>query len=148
MDSYFYNNIGICSLSIVSIVKENNNELELSKVPLIMPIVAHKQLLNYMSSKSSVINSLDGLIISKYHFFSNFNKKFYEFLPLTLNTIQFLVDIEIIELSDNKIYLLKEYEYEKTMGTRVEKIFKASKNIVKILDENNEKLYLNLRVEL
>jgi hypothetical protein len=148
MDNYFYNNIGICSFSIVSILQESNQELELTKIFLIMPFFSHKELTNYLSRGNVNILSLDSLLIDKKSYFTNFNKRFYQSLSLTINTLQYLHDIEMIQIKENKVKLLKTIEYEKTMGKRAEKINKASKNIVKILQESNQKLYLNLRVEL
>ena len=113
-----------------------------------MPFFSHKELTNYLSRSNVNILSLDSLLIDKKSYFTNFNKRFYQSLSLTMNTLQYLHDIEMIRITENKVKLLKRIEYEKAMGKRAEKINKSSKNIVKILLESNEKLYLNLRVEL
>jgi len=148
LNDYFYNNIGINSISIISTLIKNNKQLELSKVFLIMPIISHKELLNYLSNQKTIVNSLDNLIVNKNRCFINFNKRFYQSIVQTINTIQYLNDVEIIKLEKSNIILLKEINYDKKMGKRAEKIYKASKNISNILNESNEKLYLNLRVEL
>lgn len=148
MDSYFYNNIGICSSALITILREFNREVELPKLFLIMPFLSHKQLTNYLSRGNVNILSLDSLLIDKKSYFTNFNKRFYQSLPLTINTLQYLHDIEIIQIKENKVNLVKNIQYNNAMGKRAEKIYKASKNIVKILNESNEKLYLNLRIEL
>jgi len=148
MDNYFYNNIGICSSALVATLQEFDREVELTKLFLIMPFLSHKQLTNYLSRGNVNILSLDSLLIDKKSYFTNFNKRFYQSLPLTINTLQYLNDIEIIQIEKNKVTLLKNIQYDSTMGKRAEKIYKASKNIVKILNESNEKLYLNLRIEL
>lgn len=147
LNDYFYNNIGINSISIISTLKENNKKLELTKVFLIMPLISHNELLNYLSNNIN-IHSLDNLIVNKNSCFVNFNKRFYQSIIKTINAIQYLIDVEIIKLEKNKIVLLKEITYDKRMGRRAEKIYKASKNISNILNESNEKLYLNLRVEV
>lgn len=148
MDNYFYNNIGICASSILSTLQEINEEVELTKILLIMPFLSHRELTNYLSKANVKILSLDGLLIDKKSYFTNFNKRFYQSLPSTINSLQFLQDIEIIQIKENKVSLLKEITYNKEMGKRAEKVYKASKNIAKILKESNEKLYLNLRIEL
>ena len=56
MTNYFYNNIGICATSILSILKEHEEDIELTKLFLIMPFISHKQLLNYLSRKNIVIS--------------------------------------------------------------------------------------------
>jgi hypothetical protein len=148
MNNEFYNNIGICSSSIIAILEQFNDDIDITKIFLIMPIISHKQLLNHLSHASVKVLSLDGLIIDKNKYFSNFNKRFYQSLPLTLNTLQFLNDIEIIQLKKNKVRLLRSIPYDKKMGKRVNKIYKSAKNIATVLNESNEKLYLNLRIEL
>lgn len=148
MNNYFYNNIGICSTSIISVLEKSQGELELNKLFLIMPFITHKQLLSYLSNKNVVLLSLDSFIIDKNNYFTNFNKRFYQSLTLTINTIQFLNDIETIQIFDNKVRLIKHINYDKKMGTRTEKIYKASTNIATLLEEPNEKLYLNLRIQL
>jgi hypothetical protein len=148
VNNYFYNNIGICATSIISVLEKSDGKLELNKVPLIMPFITHKQLLSYLSNKKITILSLDSLIIDKNHYFTNFNKRFYESLTLTINAIQFLNDIESIQIYDNKVKLIKSIKYHKSMGTRSEKIYKASQNITTLLNESSEKLYLNLRIQL
>ena len=105
-------------------------------------------MLSYLSRKSTKINSFDKLVIEKTSFFSNFNKRYYDSLSITINALQYLNDQGYIEFKDNEVHMIKPMGYSKEMGTRTNKIFLASKNINVILDELVEKLYLNLRIEL
>ena len=148
MNNYFYNNIGICATSIISVLKEYNDDIELTKIFLIMPFISHKQLLNHLCRATTNIQSIDSLIIDKNSHFTNFNKRFNQSIILTINTIQYLNDIENIAIKDNKVVLIKDISYNNEMGKRAEKIYKASANISNILKETNEKLFLNLRIEL
>lgn len=148
MSNYFYNNIGISSLAILYTLKNYKKGLELSKLFLIIPFVSNNTLVTYLSRKNIEILSLDSLIIEKNHLFVNFNSLYKENITLTLNTLQFLNDIKIIKFKNNKVFLDKEMTYHKDMGKRCEKIYEASKNLAKLLEEKNEKIYLNLRIIL
>ena len=66
----------------------------------------------------------------------------------TINALQYLNDTGYVRIYDGKVILEKPFEYNKKMGNRADKIFKASGNIALILRENSDKLYLNLRVEI
>ncbi len=144
---FFYNNIGITALSIAFVLGEGK-AMPLSKALLILPFITHKELLNYLSRGNVKIKSLEKLIIEKTGCFSNFNRRYYDNLCNSLNSIQMLNEIELVQVKDSHIFVKSELFYDDTMGRRAKKIHKAAKNIAVILDDNVEKLYLNLRVEL
>jgi hypothetical protein len=142
-----YNNIGIESVATVFVLQRMKS-IPITKALLISPIISHRELLSYLSKSNVKIQSLEKLIIEKTSFFSNFNKRFYDNLCNSINTIQFLHEIELADIADNSISIRSEIQFNKDMGNRAEKIYKASANISKILAESAEKLYLNLRIEL
>lgn len=143
----FYNNIGITALSI-AIVVARTSSMPLSKTLLVLPIITHKELLNYLSDGKVKIKSLDKLIIEKTSCFSNFNRRYYDNICNSLNAIQLLNDIELAQVKDSQISINPDFSFNETMGRRANKVNKAADNIMKVLDDNVEKLYLNLRVEL
>lgn len=142
-----YNNIGIDAVAIAFVLQKMRS-LPLTKALLISPIISHRDLLNYLSNGNVKIQSLERLIIEKTSFFSNFNRRFYDNLCGSINSIQFLHEIELVNIINSNIYIREEINFNKKMGGRAEKIHKASENISKLLSESSEMLYLNLRVEL
>lgn len=140
-------NIGICSLGIIFTL-QHIKELSIIKSLLIMPLIVSDGTLNYLSNSRTNILSLEELLVKKTSFFSNFNQRYLDSLPVSFNTIQFLNEIEIIQINGNSITLKHIYKYEKSMGKRGENIYKASPNIASILKQDANILYLNLRVEL
>jgi len=142
-----YNNLGIESLAIMFVL-QNMKDMPLTKALLILPMLAHRELLAYLSNGNTKIQSLEKLIIEKTSFFSNFNDRFYDSLCGSLNAIQFLHEIEFLDIKGNCLFVKSEISYEKLMGSRADKINKAASNIAKLLDESVDKLYLNFRVEL
>jgi hypothetical protein len=147
MKNHQYNNIGICS-SAISFTLEHCDYIELSKVLLIVPMIMHKDLLGYISRENSSVIGIDKLIIDKLECFTNFNHRFYDSLPQSINAIQFLSEIDVIHIEKSKVYGLNKIKYSDEMGTRAKKIWKASSNISKLLEEDASKLYLNFRIKL
>lgn len=147
MNMYLYNNVGIGVVSIASVL-ESLPILSVSKAALIIPMITHSELLGYLSRQGTNVSSLERLITDKTSCFANFDKRYYDSLCLTINSIQFMNDMGYINFSNGKIELINSVSYSKKMGKRAEKIYKASGNISKLLCDSPEKLYLNLRISL
>ena len=147
MNINIFNNFGVGAIAIVSVLNHSHS-LSLAKLTLIFPLISHEELLSYLSNGKVNIKSLDKLLIDKTPHFSNFNKRYYDSLPTTFNSLQYLVDLGYITVSRDSVNLVKTLVYAKEMGGRANKIFKSSENIASILKEKSDKLYLNLRIEL
>ena len=142
-----YNNIGITSIAINSVLSLSE-KLSLSKALLIMPLFTSKSLTSHLSRKTTEIKSIEKLISEKTPLFSNFNKRYYDSLANSINAIQLLIETNQLSLIDGKLISNQSFKYVKSMGKRAGKINTASQNVSKLLNENTEKLYLNLRIEL
>lgn len=147
MSLNIFNNFGVGSVAIMAVLNHCKS-LPVAKITLIYPLIAHQELLGYLSNSRTNVKSLDKLLIEKTVYFSNFNNRYYDSLSSSFNALQYLNDQGYIELKENIVYLTKNLDYSKAMGKRVNKIFSASENIASILNELSEKLYLNLRIEL
>lgn len=147
MNGKLYNNLGICSLSI-AFTLQHVDCLLLSRALLIMPIVAHEELLQYMARKSTNFNSIEQVIVRKPECFLNFNARFYDGLTVSMNAIQFLSELALIKLESGEIISIETINYEKSMGKRAQKIFNASSRIADFVGSDTANLYSNLRIEL
>jgi len=147
MNGKLYNNLGICSLSI-AFTLQHVDCLSLSRALLIMPIIAHEELLQYMARKSTNFNSIEQVIVRKPECFSNFNARFYDGLTVSLNAIQFLSEMAFIKLEGREIISTEAINYEESMGKRAKKIFNASSHIADFVSSDTVNLYTNLRIEL
>lgn len=143
----YYNNIGIGTIAIASILN-HFEKISISKSFLIIPFISHLELTNFLARERTNIKSIEELISKKTSYFSNFNKRFFDSLTLTFNSIQYLIDMSYADCTEGEIKALKILDYNSSMGGRAEKIFKASKNIAKVIDDSETNLYLNLRIEL
>ena len=82
---------------------------------------------------------------------SRFNDMYYNFLPLTINTIVILEDMNYIVIDKNSIKLNKVFTCNinlQKIGTRAKKIIKIAPKLANILNEKDEKLYTELGVVL
>lgn len=147
MKNNTFNNLGIGIISIASVIN-TVKKISLDKVFLIIPFFTHQELLAYLGNANSDIKSIEQLISHKVNCFSNYNKRYYDTLILTLNSIQYLIDMDYVILKDEQLQLQKELLYDKKMGKRAEKIYKASDNVAKLLADTPSNLYFNLKVEI
>lgn len=142
-----YNNFCVAALGI-NFTLSYAKELSISKALLVMPFIMHNETVNYLSARNRNVRSIDELIIAQPNLFLNFNKRYYESLEASLNAIQFLNDIDWITIEDGLIKQEQYIPFNNEMGERLKKIFKSSSNLANILSDDNNKLYLSLRIEL
>lgn len=147
MIGQLYNNFGICSLGIAFTLRHLQT-LSLSKSLLIMPLISHKDLLQYLARKTTNIQSLEQILVTQQVSFAKFNARFYDSLPVSINAIQFLAEIGIVEVVHGELIFVEDLDYAKSMGKRAKKIFSASPNIAKIVKSDTANLYTNLRIQL
>ena len=147
MNLSYYNNFGMGVIALGAVLNQNE-QLRLSKLFLIFPLLSHQKLLQHLGRRTTKIKSIEKLIVEKTNCFSNFNRRYRDSLVLTVNALQYLNDTGYVDVVNGSVTLAKPFEYNKKMGSRANKIFKASENIALLLKERSDKLYLNLRVEL
>jgi hypothetical protein len=142
-----FNNLAFTSIAMAMTI-EKSESLELPKALLIMPFLAHSELLSHLANGNTKVKGIDKLIVDKLPCFTNFNNRYYDNITTSLNAIQFLYEVDTISIENGLITSIKNIEYQSSMGTRLKKASKASRNLTKILGENTASLYLNLRIEL
>lgn len=146
---FIYNNEAICGLAIVCILRHNKS-LSISKVALIAPIVFNNNLMSVFSGKTKV-DSLEELLAKRGKEIIKTRDLFFNFLPLTLNSIVLLKEMKIININNGEISLISSHQIDnwiKKSGKRAKRIEKSSYKISNILKEADEKLYIQMRVEL
>ncbi|MBD1569109.1 MULTISPECIES: three component ABC system middle component [Aliivibrio] len=140
-------NMANCILAIHSVLAISR-EMSIDKVLLIYPFVYQKPMLSALASKKSNYKSLEKLLIDHPEWFSNFDNIYYSTLSLSINSIQYMNEMEHIEVNNGVITLKKEIQYDKRMGLDAEKLFSASSFISDLLTKPSDHLYLNLRITL
>lgn len=144
---WHYNNFGVEALGI-AFVLEHSAELPLSKALLIAPIISHDRMLTHLANGNTNVQSFERYIVENISKFSNFNGRYFDSLIGSVNALQLLIELLVIQQVGQSIQLQTHIPYSNGMGKRAKKMFKASQNISKILQTPSEVLHLNLRIEL
>lgn len=145
--SSYYNNLGINAFAISSVLKEAGF-LTLPKIALILPVVAHREMVKKLAHGSFRFVSFEQYLIDNIEFFYNFNERYLSSLTPTVNALQFLYEIGVIQLKDDGAVIASELPFDASMGKRAERVKRASANIAALVSGNAEVFYLNARIEL
>ncbi|MFK3776940.1 three component ABC system middle component [Agrobacterium sp. NPDC089420] len=145
--SAFYNNLGINAFAISSVL---NKAVFLSQaqIALILPVVAHGQMVRQLAHAKFRVVSFEQYLIDNIGFFSNFNDRYTASITATVNSLQFLIELGVIQLKDDGAVILSELAFNKAMGKRAERINRASTNIAALVSGSAEIFYLNARIDL
>lgn len=146
----FQSNEILTGIAILSVL-ENTKKLEISKCILIEPLLSYKSIRDYLKNANSKVRSIEELMIKQNIVFSNFNRRFQEKLPLSVNSILLLSQLKLLHIENgNLLFTGDKFDFnEKTLGKAAQDIIATSGNLVEILTrEAASSLYLSLRIEL
>lgn len=148
---FIYNNEAISTIALAYFMSKVG-VISIPKFMLVLPFVLHEQTLKQLNN-NSINRSLEELIIKKPLILSNFNSRYKDFLPLSINSITILNELKIIELDREYIYFNEKSIFKKrdlnNIGNRIKKIMKGIDSLIEIITHNdNNTLYLNLKIVL
>lgn len=148
---YLYNNEAIACVAIGYFLKQHKM-ISISKVLFVLPFILHEPTVKKLRSKSYK-RSLEEFILKNPECLINFNKRFHDFLPLTINAITILNDINIVTIKKDKIF----YNYKSlfspensiNIGNRAKNFFPAIDQLNELMQEqDSNSFYLKLKIEL
>ena len=122
--------------------------LTLPQIALVLPVVAHRDMIKKLAHGSFHFASFEQYLIDNIEFFYNFNERYLASLTPTINALQFLHEIGVIQLNDNGAVIASELPFDASMGKRAKRVKRASANIAALVSENTDVFYLNARIEL
>lgn len=140
-------NLANCVFAIHAVLAQSRT-MSIDKALLIYPLVYQKPMLSKLANKNNSTLSLEKIIIGNPEWFSNFDNIFYNNLALSINAIQYMHEMEHVEIEDGIVMLKKEINYDKQMGAEVKKYYSSSTCISNLLNKPSDYLYLNLRITL
>ena len=146
----FQSNEILTGIAILSVL-EKTKKMEISKCILIEPLLSYKSIRDYLKNANSKVRSIEELMIKQNIVFSNFNRRFQEKLPLSVNSILLLSQLKLLHIENgNLLFTGDKFDFnEKTLGKAAQDIIATSGNLVEILTrEAASSLYLSLRIEL
>lgn len=145
--SSYYNNLGISAFSISAVLKKAEF-LTLPKIMLILPIVTHRDMVKQLAHGKFCIVSFEQYFIENIALFYNFADRYTAALAPTVNALQFLNEIGVLQFCDGGAVVSCDLPFDAAMGKRAERVSRASANIAALISGNAEIFYLNARIEL
>lgn len=108
----------------------------------------HRETIALLSRQNSTPRKISALIAKYPELFFNFDARYKATLPTSINSIQFLIELDWVTHLGGVLYPKKKLELELHLQKRYGKIIQAAEKISYILDASDEELYLNFRITL
>lgn len=143
----YYNNLGINAFSIFAVL-EKADFLTFPKLMLILPVVAHRGMVKQLARSTFRFVSFEQYFIENVSFFYNFGDRYTAALAPTVNALQFLNEIGVLQFQDGGAVVSSDLPFNVAMGKRAERVHRASANIAALISGDAEAFYLNARIEL
>jgi hypothetical protein len=148
--NFIFNNEAISTVCIGYFLS-NLKVVSIPKILLVLPFVLHEQTVKKLRN-NSLKRSLEEFILKNPEVVSNFNARFIDFLPLSVNSLTILRELNVIRLDRDFAYLNGNNfhpDYDRNIGDRMKNIFKAIDVLSELMLESDvNSFYLNLKIEL
>ena len=115
--SSYYNNLGINAFAISTVLKKANF-LTLPKLMLILPVVAHRDMVKQLAHGKFRFVSFEQYFIENTSFFYNFDERYTAALAPTVNALQFLNEINVLQFQDGGAVVSCDLPFNTAMGKR------------------------------
>lgn len=147
---YLYNNVAITAGAIVAMLKSTQS-IELARVALFLPLLLDDNIVRKINEKDEY--SFDNIVSLNALNISNFNERYRDILPLLMDAISILLDMEIIVLRGvfivNRKFGVCSSIIDECDSMRLQAIAIAADQLMKVtqnIDLSN--MYFRLNVEL
>lgn len=148
---YLFNNEAIASIAILSVLKECK-AMSYSKVLLILPLMFHEQSIAALGRSNTELRSSEEFIMKRLQAFGNFNSRYLSLLPIAINSIMLLREMECIDINKTNISFRQDNKFNLAvggLGKRSSRVIKAAPKLSTLLtDEDDSGLYLKFRINL
>jgi hypothetical protein len=128
-----------------------NQQLDLTKVLLILPLLYNKRIRGILKNKKVVHLGSRDLVLSFPKDFAAVNNHYLDMSTTSINTILLACEMGITTPNANTLFLSAEIftsTCSKSIGQLGSEIFIAAPRLAKILEESAEELYQNFRIVL
>ena len=145
---YVYNNEAIACCIFLSILN-NVKKIDIARSCLILPFLLDDRTINYLSKNIDAEFDLGQLIKEQPRLFISFNKRYLSLLPVTINSLILLSNINQIEIgseiSTKVVPRLEEY----SLGDRFDKITGVIPKFLSMIENySTDHLYKILKIQL
>ena len=149
ISQYIYNNEAISVIALIAVLEELI-EIELTKTMLILPFLYHKRTLDFLE-QNNIDNFSIEVLSDKNILLSNFNERFLTYLPIAINSLSILLEIQVIQIVGSRVIYNTENNFDirvNSLGERAKQIISVAKKLSPLLRNETKILYKHLRVAL
>jgi len=148
---YIYNNEAISSVALGYFLKRYGT-ISIIKLMLVLPFALHGPTVRKLRNKSNK-RSLEEFILKNSECLINFNARYFDYLPLSINSVTILKEMDVLHIRGEKIYYnqYSSFAPEKynNIGNRAKNIFPALDVLIELMQEQDvNSFYLKLKVAL
>lgn len=146
--------IGIINNEAIGLIALSSVLFKMKKINIVnsylaLPLLFDKKIRLYLKRKNTKILSLQELVVSHSSLFSGFNEKYVDSLIVTTNSILLGIELNLFEMHDNELVMINDDLVDVTsIGSRALDIISASENVAKILSEEPQHVYSQLRIKI
>ena len=146
---YLYNNVAITAGAIVAMLR-STERLDLAKIALFLPLLLDDNIVKKINEKSEY--SFDNIVSLNVLNMSNFNERYRDILPLLMDALSILLDMEVIVLR-GAFVINKKSEVCTSMlecgSIRLQSISSAASKLMNVTQYMDlSKMYYRLNIEL
>jgi len=140
-----YHNELIGAISIASVLRYG--EISYAKSLLILPLLFHKETLDFLERNEHV--DLEFMAANKSKLIANFNKRYYSLLSISINSILIGQELGFLKTINGKVFSsqLEEQKF-KQFGNRLMRIAEVANTINNLLNISTEEAYFKLQIKL
>lgn len=149
--NFSFNNDAIATIAIGYCIM-TLGKIDLAKLPFVLPFILHDPCLRKLKNTSNK-RSLEEFIVKNPEVLMGFNSRYFNFLPLLINSITLLTEAKIIRVEKDVIFFNRQSYFDPTdnvlIGKRAKNFFKGIDHLNQIMQsESTASFYLKLKITL
>ncbi len=145
---YAYNNEAIASSSLLLFLQKTNG-VNMARLSVVIPFLLDDRTINALLKNKNENCSLESFIDDNKRVFATFNRRYLTLLPVFINALTVLNELQLIEVSQNSIKLKREINQFVEMGNRFDTICMAVDRFSNLIKNKEDvELFKILNIQL
>ncbi|GAL86837.1 hypothetical protein BTG_19640 [Sporocytophaga myxococcoides] len=137
----------LLGLIAVDAVLQRTKLISHAKSLLILPLLFHNETLNYILENK--ITNIEEIVTKRCKLISNFEIRYYSFLPITINAIYLGSSLGYLNVNEDGLgYIQNNGTSREDLGMRANKLINAAPLVGEILNEDAIRLYSFLHLKI
>ncbi|ROZ76917.1 hypothetical protein EF096_20295 [Pseudomonas neustonica] len=136
-------------LLAIQFVLTKSPRLNIANAYLVTPLLFDKKIRGYLKRKTTNVLSVQEVVTANNDYFVGFNEKFTDSLVVSTNAIAMGLELNLFNLESGDLIDSASVSFDKRgLGSKLDDILDASKNVSIMLSEPPASLYALLRIEV